>query len=211
VRAAILYQNDAYGRGLAHAFQRSFHGQVISSDPVAADITFEPHVAYLRQRKPDVVFMASDENTGIAFLREARHQHYSAVFVGGDGWQGVALDPSSEGAYVGAPFVAENPDSAVQRFAGAFRRKYERVPDAHAALAYDATKLLANAIQNVGPNREAIRAYLSGLTASTAFHGVVGPIRFAATNDPVGDHFRLTRVDRGALVLLASRASRGAP
>src|SRR5688572_29048887 len=33
-RAAILYENSAYGRGLADAFRRNFAGDVIGVDPI---------------------------------------------------------------------------------------------------------------------------------------------------------------------------------
>ena len=33
-RAAILYENDSYGRGLAEAFRRNFSGDVVSIDPI---------------------------------------------------------------------------------------------------------------------------------------------------------------------------------
>ena len=36
--AAILYENHAYGRGLADSFRRSFRGQVVSIDPINADL-----------------------------------------------------------------------------------------------------------------------------------------------------------------------------
>jgi branched-chain amino acid transport system substrate-binding protein len=34
-RAAILYENNSYGRGLTDAFQRGFRGDIISVDPIA--------------------------------------------------------------------------------------------------------------------------------------------------------------------------------
>ena len=33
-RAAILYENNAYGRGLADAFVRGFKGEIMSADPI---------------------------------------------------------------------------------------------------------------------------------------------------------------------------------
>ena len=48
VRAGVLYTNDAYGRGLAEAFQHHFRGEVISADPVGTGSDMEPFVAYLK-------------------------------------------------------------------------------------------------------------------------------------------------------------------
>jgi len=201
-RAAILYANDAYGRGLADAFARHFKGEIVCNDPVGTDESFEPHVAYFKSKHPDIVFVASSEDIGIPFMREARRQGLQAIFLGGDGWQGVVSDSTvAEGIYVGTPFTAQSGDTAARRFVSAFTAKYGTVPDAHAALAYDATRLLARAIGAVGPHRDAIRAYLSTVPDSAPFHGVTGPIRFdAKTNDPVGNNFAVTRVHSGLMV-----------
>jgi branched-chain amino acid transport system substrate-binding protein len=51
-RAAVLYENDPYGRGLADAFRRQFSGEVIGFDPIDADGTdAEVHVAWFGQRR----------------------------------------------------------------------------------------------------------------------------------------------------------------
>jgi len=200
VRAAILYSNDAYGRGLAESFQRNFQGEVISADPVGSAADMEPFVTYYKLRKPDLVFVASDPEVGIPFLHEVRRQAFNAIFLGGDGWQGVVRDSAAEGVYIGAPFSAQQNDGAAQRFVNAFRARYGQTPDAHAALAYDATQLVAKAIMTVGDDRGKIRDYLSGLTESTAFHGVTGVTHFLPTNDPATDGFIITQVSHGMLI-----------
>lgn len=200
VRAAILYENDAYGRGLAESFRHNFRGDVISTDPVGAGGDLEPYVAYYKMKKPDVVFVASIEDIGIPFLHEARRQHLDAMFLGGDGWQGVTRDSVAEGVYVGVPFTTQSSDTATQRFITAFHERFGELPEAHAALAYDATRLVARAIATAGASRSSVREYLSSVTGAHAFQGVSGAIRFTELNDPVGDNFRITRVQHGLLV-----------
>jgi branched-chain amino acid transport system substrate-binding protein len=199
-RVAVLYHNDAYGRGLADAFLHTFHGAVISTDPVAATTDLEPYVTYYRSAKPDLVFVASDEDIGIAVLREARRQHLTTTFLGGDGWQGIVADSASEGAFIGTPFTAQSSDTAARRFAAAFRAKYGEYPDAHAALAYDATRLVAEALRHSGNDRARVRDYLAKLSKEAPFRTLSGPTWFASTNDPVGNAFRVTRVDHGLMI-----------
>jgi branched-chain amino acid transport system substrate-binding protein len=200
VRAAILYENDAYGRGLAESFRHNFQGDVISNDPVGRGGDLEPYVTFYKLKRPDVVFVASIEDIGIPFLHEARRQHLDAMFLGGDGWQGVATDSAAEGVYVGVPFTTQRTDTATQRFMTTFRTRFGELPEAHAALAYDATKLVARAIAAAGADRRRVREYLSGVTGVHAFQGVSGTIRFTTLNDPVGDNFHITRVQHGLLV-----------
>src|SRR5581483_4750316 len=47
-RAAVLYENNAYGRGLVDSFRRNFHGEIIGIDPIgeSADQSFEPFVTW---------------------------------------------------------------------------------------------------------------------------------------------------------------------
>ena len=202
-RAAILYENDSYGRGLTDAFQRSFVGEVIGVDPIfGSQQDFEPYVAWYKRQAPDVVFVAGTEASGIAFLREARRQGLVADFIGGDGWTGIVTDvQASEGAFVGAPFAASDPRPEAQGFVKAFEDRFKRTPDGNAALAYDATMLVASAIEAVGTDRAAIRDHLAGLTEETAFPGVTGSIRFRPDGDPVGKGIVITRVRRGNLVV----------
>ena len=206
-RAAILYENDSYGRGLASAFQRSFAGTIVSIDPISDQPQdFEPWISYFKMRRPDIVFVATTDAAGLSFLRHARRLGFSADFLGGDGWTGVVVDTvASEGVYVGAPFTAEDPRPEARRFTEAFRARYQQTPDGNAALAYDATMVVWQAIRARGPNRKKIREFLAGLDESTALNGVTGPIRFRENGDPVGKGFVMTQIRRGALTVVGTR------
>jgi branched-chain amino acid transport system substrate-binding protein len=151
------------------------------------------------------VFVAGTDAAGLAFLAEARRQQLTADLVGGDGWQTLASSPLANGIYVGAPFSAQDPRPEVQAFVAAYKKKFNATPDGNAALAYDATELLAAAVEKVGPDRKKIRDYLAGLTEASAHRGVTGTIRFRPDGDPIGKGIVMTRVRNGALEVEASR------
>ena len=200
-RAAILYENDSYGRGLAEAFRRNFRGEIVSMDPVGEETTaFEPCVSFFKQQKPDVVFLAGTEISGAALMRTARAAGLHTDFIGGDGWSGIGAYREAEGAYAAVPFTPTDQRPDARRFVDAFRKRFGVVPDNSAALAYDATKLLARAIASVGPDRRRIREYLAGLDQRTAYGGVTGAISFLPTGDPMGHNLVITRVVGGELV-----------
>ena len=204
VRTAILYENNPYGRGLADAFRTAFRGDVISIDPIAEGEAqnFEPYIAYFRAKRPQLVFVAGTEGSGLAFIREARRQRLDALFVGGDGWTGLSVDTvASEGAYVGAPFSPRDPRPRAQEFVQAFRKKYNMEPDGNAALGYDATMLIAAAIRSVGADRIKVHRYLQQLDGDRAFDGVTGPISFTAGGDPKDKQIVMARIERGALAV----------
>jgi branched-chain amino acid transport system substrate-binding protein len=201
-RAAILYENDAYGRGLADAFRRQFSGEIIGFDPIDGDGTdAEVHVAWFVQRRPDLIFVAGTERSGIALLREGRRQGLTADWLGGDGWTGVVADvAASEGALIGAPFTSLDPWPAAQKFVAAFKARFDGLdPDGNAALAYDATMLMVQGIREVGTDRAKLREWLSQRTEQNSVPGVTGALAFQSTGDPVGKSFVMTRVRAGQL------------
>jgi branched-chain amino acid transport system substrate-binding protein len=202
-RAAVLYENNSYGRGLAEAFVRAFAGEVVSADPIdEAASDFEPFIAdYARFTRPDIVFVAGTEGSGRHVLREARRQGITADFLGGDGWTGIVLDTAAaEGVYVGAPFTASDPRPEAQRFVAAYQRKYGEAPDGNAALGYDATMLVAHTIARAGADRERVRRDLAA-AARPPFAGATGAIRFRGSGDLDGRGFVMTRVHDGALLV----------
>ncbi|HVF40216.1 MAG TPA: ABC transporter substrate-binding protein [Gemmatimonadaceae bacterium] len=200
-QAAILYENDAYGRGLADAFRRAFRGTIVSFDPISENIEdAEPFISYLKMRQPGIVFVAGREGSALRILREARRQQLDAVFIGGDGWQSIVSDSAvAEGVYVGTSFNAEDPGPAIRKFVEAFERRYDAKPDAFAALAYDATRLVAKALQEKGRSRNGVREFLSSLSATEPFEGLTGPSYFNTAGDPIGAGFRVAQIVNGTL------------
>jgi branched-chain amino acid transport system substrate-binding protein len=209
-RAAILYENNSYGRGLADSFLRAFRGEITAVDPIAVDgQEVAPYIAYLRAYDPGLVFVAGSEASGLAVLREARRQQLAATFLGGDGWTGITSDSAAaEGAYVGAPFSADDPRREVQEFVRLFRSKFSRAPNSFAALSYDATMVVALAIEKAGADREGIRDALGALEESTAYAGITGRIAFRATGDVIGKPMVMTRARRGELAVVHAEGKR---
>jgi branched-chain amino acid transport system substrate-binding protein len=200
---AVLYENNTYGRGLADSFRRSFRGEILSLDPINSDLTSaEPYVSYLKTRNPKIVFVAGRVSSGLKILQEAKRQGFNPIFVGGDGWQGILTDTAtSEGTYIGMSFTPEDRSPAARAFVAAFTKKFQTAPDAHAALAYDATRLVAQALKARGPDRRAIREYLRTLNRETAYVGLTGPAYFEDNGDPVGMRFRVLRAHKGQLMV----------
>jgi branched-chain amino acid transport system substrate-binding protein len=201
-RAAILYENNSYGRGLSDAFRRAFRGEIVSIDPIGEekDQSFEAFVSYFKRTSPDIIFVAGTEGSGLALLREVRRQALPADLVGGDGWSGMTADTArSTGVYAGVPFTATDPRAGAQRFVAAFTARYHMTPDENAALGFDATMLLAEAATAVGPDRVKIRDYLASRSAEHPYRGVTGAIWFRPDGDPVGRSVVMTRIDHGTL------------
>ena len=204
-RAMVLYENNSYGRGLADSFRRGFTGEIVGMDPVSdqAGEDLEPFVTWLKQKQVDLVFVAGTAASGLGFLKEARRQQITAALAGGNGWAVLVSDPLAEGAYFPTPFNPADTRPEVQAFVAAYRKKYGDVPNAYAALAYDATKLVAQAVEKVGPDRVKVRDYLANLPEP--YRGVTGAISFAPNGDPKDKSMVLGRIHDKAIVTEAGQ------
>ena len=204
-RAALMYENDAFGRGLIETFRKRFDGTIVSVDPIsAATREFEPFVAFYKKVNPDVVFVVGTEQSGMAFVKEARRQQLRAELLGSDGWSGiVAAGAAVDGVVIGAPFSADSPRPAAQAFVQAYKAKFGTAPDGFSACAYDAVMLLRKAIAEAGTSRVAIRDWLA--TMKEDYDGVSGTFRHGANGDPIGKALVMTRAKGGALVLESSK------
>lgn len=183
-RVAVLYQNRAYGRGLARAFQASLveaGGELVSSDPIH-DNSLDFHV-FLRgyaRSKPDAVLVVSSAPSAEAFVRQAATHRLTARIVGGDGWSGRLVSvPEANGVYMPSAFLPDDVHPAARRFRARFRARYGYDPDALAALGYDAAVAVMAALRQGGRSRAGVRHALASRRGS-AVEGATGPISFAS-------------------------------
>lgn len=204
---AVLYANDDYGRGLAASFRAALgteSASLLESDPyLESTEDFRPYLERLRARDVGVIFVAGLEEGASRIIQQAREMGIAARFLGGDGLEGLTvMGPIYDGTLVGLLY---HPDAspAALAFAERFREAYGREPDSFAALAYDATHLLARAVAEAGAEREAIQRYLAGVgrNGSPAFAGATGTIRFDQYGDPVQKGFAVGEI-RGGKILL---------
>lgn len=205
-RAAILYDNDSFGRGGAQAFRRNFPGTIVSEDPVVSgDTDLGAFIEFYKRSGVQVLFVAGVEPSGRATLRAAHEHGFTGAIIGTDSWMTLVRDTAlSNGVYIAVRFTTLESRPAVQRFTAAFEKRFGREPNGFAALGYDATMLLARAIEVKGPDRKGIREYLAALEPSAPFQGVTGPLSFTASGDPASRRFFMLRVHDGALTLLPS-------
>jgi len=121
----------------------------------SGDKDFRAQLTDLKSVTPDVIVITGYYSEASLIAKQARQFGIKATFVGGDGWDGSSLIPvggkAVEGAYFSDHFSVEDKSPAVQDFVAKYKAKYKNVlPDAYAALGYDALKLLADAITRAG-------------------------------------------------------------
>lgn len=198
-RAAVLYENDAYGRGVARAFRREFRGTVVETIPIpGAAPSYEAYVALLKQQQLDVVMLAGLSHAAAPLLQEMHHQHLATTLMSNGDLAGLQPDSTiADGAYIPVWFSADDPRPAVRQFSAAFEARYHMPANEDAELAYNATRLIAAAVRAVGADRHDIRDYIASLSAAHPYAGVTGPEYFLPTGDPLGRQFEMGQMRHG--------------
>lgn len=190
-RAAVLYINDAYGRGVRSVFEQSFRslgGTVVSDDPYLLDLpSFDPYLRrVLRRGGADVLMIAGTRAGAERILPALAAVGWSPAVMGGDGLTGLEMSSvNAQGVYISSAYLPDRPGDRNQKFVEAYGAAYPgRTLDHRGAGAYDIIHLLARAIAAVGPDRAKVRDYLAGVGSATpAYDGVTGRIAFDSNGD----------------------------
>lgn len=190
-RAAVLYINDDYGRGVRDVFAEAFTrggGTIVTSDPYLDDLpSFRPYLErLLRRGGADVLLIAGTRTGGARILATRDSLGVRLAIMGGDGLAGIeAVGPAAEGVHISTAYLPDQEGAANADFVQAYRAvSGDRVPDHRGAGAYDAVRLIAGALAAVGRDRTAIRDYLAGVgTTHPPFEGVTGRVVFDENGD----------------------------
>jgi branched-chain amino acid transport system substrate-binding protein len=206
-RAAVLYDNNAFGRGGADAFRRNFGGSIVSADPIwPGDADVSTFLTFYRRQEVDLVYVAGLTPSGLAVLREARRQGFRGAVLGTDSWTSLLADAGvADGVYIATRFSVLEPRPEVARFNAAYLGRWHAEPDGFAAFGYDAVQIVARALREAGTDRAAVREWLAGLRRTAGYPGVTGRIRFSPGGEPEGSRFVLLQVKGGKLRLAEGR------
>lgn len=190
----MLDQANDYVKGLAEVFIKEFAaagGTIVGTESYTAqDTDFSAILAKVADAKPDVVYLPDYYNVVNLVTKQAKEKGVTAVFLGGDGWDSSDLDlKAAAGGFYTNHYAADSTAPAAVTFQNAFAAKYKddtgkgKVPDALAALAYDATNILLQSIKEAGVDDA---AKVKDAMAKIVYEGgVSGKITFDAQHNPI--------------------------
>jgi branched-chain amino acid transport system substrate-binding protein len=191
--AALLGDvNSDYSKGMSQYFEEQFNklgGKIIMRQSYTqTDPDFKGQLTSIRAANPDVIFVPGYYGQVGVIAKQAKELGINAPLLGGDGWDAPQLwelgGEALRGAYMANHYSIDDPSPAIQKFVADYKARYNgTAPDAIAALAYDAMKILGDALKRAGTTdgpklRDAI--------AQTAnFPGVTGTISINSERDAV--------------------------
>ena len=181
-------QSNDYVKGLAEFFEKAFvagGGTIVGKENyTGTDTDFSAILSKVADAKPDMVYLPDYYNVVNLAAGQAKEKGITAPFMGGDGWDSADLDKAAAaGGFFTNHYSPEDPRPEVQNFVKNFKAKYnDATPDALAALSYDATNLMLNAIKAAGVD-DATK--VKDALAKITFDGVSGKITFDGSHNPV--------------------------
>lgn len=190
-RVAVIDDRTAYGQGLAMEFSNGLRQQGVSV--VAKEFTndkatdFSAILTRVRAGNPDLVFFGGMNAVAGPMLRQMKQLGLNARMMGGDGICSDEMHKLSGGTMADGQVVCaeaggveESGKAGMDKFRADYRKRYGIDVQIIAPYSYDATLMVAAAMDKAGSSNPA--KYLPEL-AKLQYKGVTGNIGF----DPRGD------------------------
>jgi branched-chain amino acid transport system substrate-binding protein len=209
--AAILIDNKSdYSTGLASFFKRTFIANggkiVVEASYAKGDSDFRSQLTNIKSANPEVIFVPGYYNDIGQIAIQARDLGMKQPLAGGDGWESPKLieigGKALEGCFYSNHYHIDDPSPAVREFVQKYEERFGAKPDSLAALGYDSTRVLAEAIKRAGTTdgpklRDAI-------AATKGFAGVTGMINLGPDRNPIGKKLAVLEIKNGQLTLKAT-------
>ncbi|HYH10114.1 MAG TPA: ABC transporter substrate-binding protein [Thermoanaerobaculia bacterium] len=207
-KAAILIDvKSDYSTGLASFFERTFTangGQIVGKQSYAqGDSDFRSQLTAIKAGNPDVIFVPGYYNDIGQIAIQARDLGMQQPLAGGDGWESPKLieigGKALEGCFYSNHYHVDDPAPAVREFVQKYEERFGAKPDSLAALGYDSTRVLADAIKRAGTTdgpklRDAI-------AQTQNFSGVTGSVTLGPDRNPIGKKLVVLEIRNGNTVL----------
>lgn len=190
--AVMLNNSSDYSDGITKAFieeSEKLGMKVMGVEGYSdEDKDFRPQLTKLAAMNPDVVLIPEYYEQAALIATQAREVGVKSIFVGSDGWDGIAktLDKSSysaiENSYFTNHFSMEDQSEKIQNFLKDYRETYKEDPSAFSALGYDAIYMMKSAIEKAGTtDKQKVVDALKGIE----YDGITGYLTFDDHNNPV--------------------------
>lgn len=190
--AVMLNNSSDYSDGIAKAFieeSEKLGMKVMGVEGYSdGDKDFRPQLTKLAAMNPDVILIPEYYEQAALIATQAREVGVKSIFVGSDGWDGIAktLDQSAyaaiENSYFTNHFSMEDQSEKIQNFLKDYREAYKEDPSAFSALGYDAVYMMKSAIEKAGnTDKQKVVDALKGIE----YDGVTGYLTFDDHNNPI--------------------------
>lgn len=185
-KAALFYENDDYGLGIAEAFEKECEAiglEIVTTQTYVygETVDYSTQLTATAASGAEAIFIAGCV-TEQGLICDQRFDYGCGdmlILCGNGGYAPALLDYNTEGIYVQGEFDKEQSDKA-KEFVKAFTDEYGYEPGNWAASAYDSASIVIEAMKSCGEDitREAINEQISNIS----YEGVCGSYTFENCN-----------------------------
>ena len=191
---AVIYCDNSsdYGKGLAQYFEKTFTekgGVILAKEGfVKDDRDFRATLTKIKSLNPDFIYVPGYYQEVAPLIKQARELGITVPIGGCDGWDSpdmvsVAGPEALNNTYFTNHYSSQDKDPKVVKFVEAFKAKYNKDPDAFAALGYDSVQIMVQGLKDAG---EADPVKLKeALEKIKDFEGVTGKMSIDDQHNPV--------------------------
>ncbi len=204
--AILVDVRSDYSVGLQTFFGQAFKklgGKVVSEQSYSqGDSDFRAQLTAIKASNPEAIYVPGYYTEVGTIVHQARELGITVPFLGSDGWDSPKLweigGTALNGCYFSNHYATDDPNPVVQKFVTDYKAKYNQLPDALAALAYDAARILADAMTRAGStDGEKVR---DALASTKDFPGVTGNISINQERNAVKSAV-IVKVENGKYLL----------
>ena len=193
-KTAVIYKDTSsdYAKGLAEYFKKTFEadgGTILTEEGfVKDDRDFKATLTKIKTKNPDFIYVPGYYQEVAPLLKQARELGITIPIGGGDGWDSpdmlkVAGPAALNNSFFTNHYSSQDKDPKIVSFVDTFKAKYNKEPDAFAALGYDSVQILAQAIKDAG---EADPVKIKDALANIKdFEGITGKMTIDEQHNPV--------------------------
>lgn len=209
-KVAILYSNEPYGKGCNELFTKNFAALgipvVISESFMMGDRDFSAQLTKIKQQKFDLLFIPGYLQETAPVISQARKMRITAQTMGVFGDMApkyIELAGKAAEGHINCSEYNEDYNTPLNK---RFKDAYFKIVKASAnepnnimfaAITYDMTRMVAQAMATKGGSPDAIRSYLDTVKG---FDGVTGRLSFDKNGDVIKQGVYLFRVTGGKYV-----------
>ena len=187
-KIAVIHTDNSYGNTLASFFVKELR---VKDHKPLVNVTIHPttfrpeeldrHLKTLANA--EIIFLGMNYTNAANVIKHLRDKSIASDFIGGESLGGPHFIRRAgiyaENVYAVTPFLPNILGESARRYEANFVKTYQTNPDWVATHSYEAVRLLAHAIKEVGPSRAAIRQFLSKIIQEEdAIESISGPIHF---------------------------------
>lgn len=189
---AVVYSDAAndYAKGLAEDFVAKFEdlgGEVVAQENyTSGDTDFNAALSKIKELDFDVLYVPGYYNESGLIIKQAREAGITQTILGPDGMDSPKLaelagKENLNDVYFTTAYTTVDASDELTSFIEAYKAEYDEEPDMFSVLAYDATNLGLQALEEAGKTGEAFNEAIKNIE----FTGLTGSFTFDEEHTPL--------------------------